>query len=99
MNSMFGKYLSLLDSLLVTAICMVIVFLVLIIIAYILSLFEHIPKNLSNTHTKNIGQETFHIIKQITLLFMMIIQSLLTQFLMSNTLYMNQKKTELKLKL
>lgn len=33
---------------------------VLIIIAYILSLFEHIPKNLSNTHTKNIGQETIN---------------------------------------
>lgn len=60
MNSMFGKYLSLLDSLLVTAICMGIVFLVLIIIAYILSLFEHIPKNLSNTHKKNIGQETIN---------------------------------------
>lgn len=52
MNNMFGSHLSLLESLLVTAICMGIVFVVLIIIAYILSLFEYIPKDSSSTQVK-----------------------------------------------
>lgn len=52
MNNMFEKYLSLADSLLVTAICMGIVFVVLMIVAYILSLFKHIPKDTTNTQVK-----------------------------------------------
>ncbi len=43
MNSIFGAEISLMESLLVTAICMAIVFFVLILIAGILSLFKYIP--------------------------------------------------------
>ncbi|MGL6100012.1 MAG: OadG family transporter subunit [Fusobacteriaceae bacterium] len=43
MNGIFGAEISLMESLLVTGICMAIVFIILLIIAGILSLFKYIP--------------------------------------------------------
>lgn len=43
MNGIFGAEISLMDALLVTAICMATVFLILLVIAGILNLFKYIP--------------------------------------------------------